>query len=97
MLDMFSAPAPAPSARELSGVFRRFRPLAPFISMWAGGDMDEAVGNVLSDDPVVRRALAVVLMREVLPLLDGLTETVAAAHLQAAIDSVLGTAVEGNC
>lgn len=59
--------------------------------------MDEAVGNVLSDDPVVRRALAVVLMREVLPLLDGLTETVAAAHLQAAIDSVLGTAVEGNC
>ncbi len=59
--------------------------------------MDEAVSNVLGDDPAVRRALAVVLMREVLPLLDALTETVAAAHLQAAIDSVLGNTVEGRC
>lgn len=50
----------------------------------------EKVARVDGDDnPAVRRALAIVLMREVLPLLDALAEDVAANHLQLAIDTVL--------
>ncbi|MCF8706274.1 MULTISPECIES: hypothetical protein [Sphingomonadaceae] len=52
-------------------------------------------------DLSVQRALAIVLMREVLPLLDTLGENVAAGHLQVAIDTVLGEAAsfptEGSC
>lgn len=50
----------------------------------------EKVARLADDDnPAVRRALAIVLMREVLPLLDALAEDVAANHLQLAIDTVL--------
>ncbi|MDX3911172.1 MAG: hypothetical protein QHC67_15335 [Sphingobium sp.] len=51
--------------------------------------MCDAVDNDRTSDPAVRRALAIVLMREVLPLLDDLREDIAANHLQMAIDTVL--------
>lgn len=52
-------------------------------------------------DLSVQRALAIVLMREVLPLLEALGEKIAAGHLQTAIDTVVGGAetlrTEGSC
>lgn len=52
--------------------------------------MGEQVGDALRADPVVQRALAVVLLRQALPLLDTLGEQVAAVHLQTVIDTLLG-------
>lgn len=50
----------------------------------------EKIASVRHEDhPGVKRALAIVLMREVLPLLDALREDVAANHLQMAIDMVV--------
>lgn len=63
--------------------------------------MGEDVGDALRTDPIVQRALAVVLLREALPLLYALDEHGAAAHLQTAIDTVLGAGHEappqGSC
>ncbi|QPI75505.1 hypothetical protein [Sphingobium sp. Cam5-1] len=42
-----------------------------------------------AQDSKVARALALVLMREVLEMLDALDEPVAGAHLQSAIDALL--------
>lgn len=53
-------------------------------------------GQAQTDDPTVKRALAIVLMREVLPLLDELGEGAAAGHLQMAIDLTLGPAAFGR-
>lgn len=52
--------------------------------------MGEEVGVALRSDPSVQKALAIVLLREALPLLDALDEHVAAALVQSAIDKVLG-------
>lgn len=43
----------------------------------------------MTDDPKVRRALAIVLLREVLPLLGSLDEEDAARHVNMAIGMVL--------
>ncbi len=43
----------------------------------------------MTDDPKVRRALAIVLLREVLPLLESLDEEDAARHVNMAIGMVL--------
>jgi len=42
-----------------------------------------------TQDRTVTRALALVLLREVQPLLDTIDEPIAGAHLQAAIDALL--------
>ena len=55
-----------------------------------GGVMGEHSGDALRADPLVQRALAVVLLRQALPLLDTLGEQVAAAHIQAVIDALSG-------
>ncbi len=63
--------------------------------------MGEDLGDALRSDPVVQRALAVVLLRQALPLLDTLGEDIAAAHLQTAIDKLLGIEAhappQGSC
>lgn len=52
--------------------------------------MGEEVGDALRSDPSVQKALAIVLLREALPLLGALDEHVAATLVQSAIDTVLG-------
>lgn len=63
--------------------------------------MEERAETALMADPTVKRALSIVLMREVLPLLDALGEKIAAGHLQMAIDAVLGASLDepprGSC
>ncbi|RVT38672.1 hypothetical protein [Sphingobium algorifonticola] len=63
--------------------------------------MKRQLEAALGSDPAIKRALAIVLMREVLPLLDELGEHAAASHLQMAIDTALGPAafgkIDGSC
>lgn len=63
--------------------------------------MIDRIEDRLKADQTAKRALAIVLMREVLPLLDTLGENIAAGHLQMAIDTVMGGAAtartEGSC
>ncbi|CCW16972.1 hypothetical protein EBBID32_13110 [Sphingobium indicum BiD32] len=63
--------------------------------------MLEDVDNRPKADQTATRALAIVLMRKVMPLLDTLGEDIAAGHLQMAIDTVLGSATkmpaQGSC
>jgi hypothetical protein len=54
--------------------------------------MAERSADVARTDQTTKRALAIVLMQEVIPLLDTLGETIAAGHLQIAIDIVAGDA-----
>jgi len=54
--------------------------------------MAERSADVAHTDQTTKRALAIVLMQEVIPLLDTLGETIAAGHLQIAIDIVAGDA-----
>ena len=46
-------------------------------------------------DPTLKRALALVLIREVVPMLEDLDETVACAHLRQAIDVLVKPAGQG--
>lgn len=62
--------------------------------------MAERIETEAKADQTAKRALAIVLMQEVIPLLDTLGENVAAGHLQIAIDTVMSGAslrTEGSC
>src|SRR3546814_11442510 len=67
----------------------------------AGGDMIDRIEDGSKADLSVQRALAIVMMREVLPLLDTLGEKAAEGQLQVAIDKGPGGAAgfptEGSC
>ena len=76
-------------------------PMAHGFLTYVGWDMIERIEDLSKADQTTRRALAIVLMREVLPLLDMLGENIAAGHRQLAIDTVMrdGESVhtEGSC
>lgn len=63
--------------------------------------MAERVDTEATADQTAKRALAIVLMQEIIPLLDTLGEDIAAGHLQMAIDTVMSRVAslrtEGSC
>ncbi|WP_337847870.1 hypothetical protein [Sphingomonas sp.] len=58
--------------------------IAPGSSSPRNGSMDQTM-----DDPVVQRALALVLMREAMEILDRVGEDMSCNHLQLAVDTLL--------
>lgn len=63
--------------------------------------MTEGENATSISDPALKRALALVLIREVLPMLEDLDEAVASAHLRQAIEALVRPSgqglTEGSC